>query len=182
MKCHARLPLIALLVTAAGLAGCASRPAQENYQGVSDATISNNVKTALVQDPVTRASNISVNTIDGTVELSGFVNTADQRHEAIRVARNVDGVQTVKDELRVNDQGDVGAADTDNAITRRVERALASDSQVSDANINVATSDGVVQLAGFVNSDQQRDTAGSLASSVQGVRKVDNDLRINPGD
>lgn len=182
MKPHARLLVIGLAAAGATLAGCASSPAHENDRAVSDATITNNIKTALVQDPVTRASNISVNTIDGTVELSGFVNTPGQRNEAERVARNADGVHSVKDELQVNDQGEVGAANTDDAITHRVERALASDPQTSDAHINVATSDGVVQLAGFVNSHEQRDTAGSLASSVQGVRKVDNDLRINPAD
>jgi hyperosmotically inducible protein len=187
MKSNARLLLIALVATSASLAGCAIHHDESNDQAVSDASVTANVKAALTQDPVTRASNISVNTIDGTVELSGFVNTRDQRHEAERVANNVEGVHSVKDELQVNDQADrsgevVGSAVTDDAISHRVERALAENPRTEDAHINVSTADGVVQLAGFVNSHDQKDVAGDVAGSVQGVRHVDNDLRITPGD
>jgi hyperosmotically inducible protein len=174
---------IAVLAAGASLTGCETTHHVSNYQAVSDATISANVKAALVQDPDTRASNISVNTINGTVELSGFVDTRDQRRAAVRVARSVDGVQSVREELAVNDQGRVvGAANSDDSITRQVQSALGANRQTADARINVTTDDGVVQLSGFVDSNQQRDTAADIANTVQGVRKVDNDLRLTSGD
>jgi len=169
---------------AAVIAGCESTSGYDyeaNRQGVDDATISADVKAALVQDPITRSSNISVNTMRGTVELSGFVDTPDQRREAARVAGNMAGVHSVDNELRINSEGPVvGVAMSDDAITSRVMGALASSPETRGAPIKVSTYQGVVQLAGFVNSRQERDAAGAVAGSVQGVRSVDNDLRVAP--
>jgi len=169
------------MVAAVSLVGCETNRYVSNNQAVSDSTVTANVKKALVEDPVTRASNISVNTIDGRVELSGFVNTDHELHEAVNDASNVPGVQSVKDELRVN-EGDaaIGAVDSDPVITERVRSALAANPETDSAQIKVTTADGVVQLAGFVSSEDQRDAAGDTASSVRGVRNVENDIRIAP--
>jgi hyperosmotically inducible protein len=173
---------------AAVLAGCESTSGYDydaNRQGVDDATISADVKAALVQDPMTRSSNISVNTVRGTVELSGFVDTPDQRREATRVAGNMAGVHSVDNQLRINSEGPVvgpvvSAAMSDESITSRVQVALADSLETRGAPIKVSTYEGVVQLAGFVTSRQERDAAGAVAGSVQGVRSVDNDLRVAP--
>lgn len=170
------------------LAGCVSDrdhyDSDANAQAVDDSTIAANVKAALVQDPTTRASNISVNTMHGVVELTGFVDTPDQRHEAARVARNVAGVRSVDDQLHVNgpygSPAVVGSAMSDDAISARVQSALASDPAMQGTQVKVSTDRGVVQLAGFVGSNAMRDEAGNVAGSVQGVRQVDNDLRLSP--
>jgi hyperosmotically inducible periplasmic protein len=184
MRTHAGIALAAA-IAAASLVGCEVTPpySESNAQAVDDSTITANVKAALVQDPVTRSRNISVNTIHGTVELTGFVDSRAERHEASRVAGSVAGVQSVDDELQVNSGGPVvsGIAD-DHTISSEVRSALASNPETESARIEVSTSNGVVQLAGFVDSNDQRAAAGNVASSVQGVRRVDNDLRLNPPD
>ena len=170
------------------LAGCATSDRSDsnsNREAVDDSTIAANVKAALVQDPTTRASNISVNAMHGVVELTGFVDNPDQRHEAARVASNVAGVHSVDNELHVNSpdgypNGSVGSAMSDDAITARVHAALASDPAAQGSQIKVSTYHGVVQLAGFVNSNSVRDEAGNVAGSVQGVRSVENDLKVEP--
>jgi hyperosmotically inducible periplasmic protein len=167
------------LLAAVALTGCATNHYVSNSQAVADSTITTHVKEALVQDPVTRASNISVNTLDGRVELSGFVNTNHERHEAVRDADSVAGVQSVEDQLRVNaGDAEVGAADSDAVVTQRVRSALADNPETDTAQIKVSTADGVVQLAGFVNSETQRHAAEDTASSVPGVRNVENDIQI----
>jgi hyperosmotically inducible periplasmic protein len=175
---------VAALLAAATLVGCETRPPYaSNAEAVDDATITANVKSVLVQDPETRASNISVNTIHGRVELTGFVNSRDERDEAAHDAGDVAGVRTVDNELQINGGGPVvGRATDDRTISDEVRSALASNPETESSRIEVTTSDGVVQLAGFVNSRDQRVAAGNVASSVQGVRRVDNDLRLNPGD
>jgi hyperosmotically inducible periplasmic protein len=174
----------AALVVAATLAGCETRPpySESNAAAIDDATITANVKSALVQDPVTRARNISVNTIHGTVELSGFVDSRAERDEAARVAGSVAGVGSVDDELQVNAGGPggpvVGSTFDDRTISSNVRAALDANPETRSSRIKVSTSNGVVQLAGFVDSNEQRAAAGSIARSVEGVRSVDNDLRL----
>ncbi len=183
MKTKAGIAAAAVL-SAATLAACATRPAYEsNTQAVDDATITANVKAALVQDPRTRASNISVNTLHGQVELTGFVNSPQEGREAAHDAGGVPGVRSVDNKLQINGGGPVLSQATDDpTISEEVRSALASNPQTQALRVEVTTSDGVVQLAGFVDSEQERIAAGSVASSVQGVRHVDNDLRLNPAD
>jgi hyperosmotically inducible periplasmic protein len=185
MRTNASVALAALLA-AATLAGCETAPPYEsNARAIDDSTITANVKAALVQDPATRSRNISVNTIRGTVELTGFVDSRGERDEAARDAGSVAGVRSVDDELEINSGGGgpvVGSIPDDRAISEEVRSALASNPETESSRIKVTTSEGVVQLAGFVNSNDERIAAGNVASSVQGVRRVDNDLRLNPGD
>lgn len=99
------------IVCAAGAVACSSNPnrdegpveaAAENAgRVVDDSTITAKVKAALVGDPSTKAHQINVETFQGTVQLSGFVDSSDARARALEVARNVEGVKEVKDGLEV---------------------------------------------------------------------------------
>ncbi|HYD96256.1 MAG TPA: BON domain-containing protein [Noviherbaspirillum sp.] len=67
----------------------------------------------------------------------------------------------------------------DAAITARVKTEIAQTQGIGNAAaINVDTYRGVVSLAGFVDSDQQRRTAGQAAQRVPGVEKVFNNLQL----
>lgn len=66
----------------------------------------------------------------------------------------------------------------DAAITSKVKTALLDDSGLKSFNIGVETYKDVVQLSGFVNDDQTKARAGSVASNVSGVRSVRNNLIV----
>ena len=69
----------------------------------------------------------------------------------------------------------------DAALTARVKTAIASDTGIGNAaNINVNTYRGVVQLNGFVESQDKIQRAADTARGVQGVRSVENNLRVKP--
>ncbi|HKQ82595.1 MAG TPA: BON domain-containing protein [Steroidobacteraceae bacterium] len=99
------------VVFAAGAVACSSNPEKDEGpvqsaasnagRVVDDSAITAKVKAALVGDPQTKAHQINVETFQGTVQLSGFVDSADARARALEVARNVDGVKEVKDGLEI---------------------------------------------------------------------------------
>lgn len=66
----------------------------------------------------------------------------------------------------------------DSTITTKVKAKLFDDELLSGFAISVDTFDGQVTLTGAVDSEQLKDRAGSVASSVQGVKKVNNNLNI----
>lgn len=67
----------------------------------------------------------------------------------------------------------------DAALTAKVKTAIATDAGAKTAAaVNVETYRGVVQLTGFVDSDDQVNRAVSAAKKVQGVRSVKNDIRL----
>jgi osmotically-inducible protein OsmY len=101
MKRHfATLMLAAVL--GSGLVACTSTPTQPSAgQAIDDGVVTAKVKARLVEDPVTKAHQINVETFKGTVQLSGFVETSQARARAVQLAKDVDGVKQVKDALEV---------------------------------------------------------------------------------
>jgi hyperosmotically inducible protein len=66
----------------------------------------------------------------------------------------------------------------DTAITTKVKSALASDPIVSALDVDVDTSEGRVQLSGFVETEEQSERAEDIAQSIEGVRSVENDIIV----
>jgi len=66
----------------------------------------------------------------------------------------------------------------DKALNSRVRSALADHPEYKFGDVNVASFRGVVQLSGFVNTPEQKRTAGTIAEKVQGVRSVENNITV----
>ena len=89
---------VALLTTV----GCAVTRGQESVGAyVDDATITTQIKSRMLNDPTVAGTSISVETLKGTVMLSGFAKSAAERAAAERIARDVNGVKVVKNEIVV---------------------------------------------------------------------------------
>lgn len=82
--------------------GCAATPTRDSTgQYIDDTVITTKVKSALLGDEAVKSFAVSVETVKGVVQLSGFVNTAAQKTAAGNVAAAVPGVKTVKNDLIV---------------------------------------------------------------------------------
>ena len=80
--------------------GCSSTSTKESTgEYIDDAAISTKVKTALIKDPVVKATDVKVETFKGTVQLSGFVDTAEQKARAEQIAAGVRGVTSVRNNI-----------------------------------------------------------------------------------
>jgi hyperosmotically inducible protein len=94
-----------LLLGSAGIAfnaGCSST-AEHRSTGafIDDSTITAKVKGAFVKDEVVKAIDVKVDTYNGAVQLSGFVETAEQRTRAEQIARGVAGVRDVTNNVQL---------------------------------------------------------------------------------
>jgi len=181
MKQAAWTARVGLVVIALALGACSATRTQESAgEVVDDSVLTAKVKTALVEDPVTKARQIDVETYRGVVQLAGFVDSEQEKARATELARAVTGVQEVRNDLKVGDadQSTLGEKVDDGLITTQVKTKLIADSRTDAYKINVETKEGVVQLSGFVDNDDAKRTAGEVARSVSGVRDVDNDLEI----
>lgn len=68
---------------------------------VGDSALTAKVKTALFRDPSLKAMDVSVETDNGRVLLSGWVANDEQRKKAVDIASRVEGVKQVKDSMVV---------------------------------------------------------------------------------
>lgn len=147
---------------------------------MDDSGITAKVKSALVDAKDIKSNDISVNTSKGVVTLNGFVSSQDQAERAVALAKGVEGVKSVSDKLHVKDstKSSVKGYASDTAITSEVKAKLLADDLVPSRNVKVETQDGLVQLSGTVKTKAQSDRAESVASAIEGVKSVKNDLTV----
>jgi osmotically-inducible protein OsmY len=102
MKLHTTLTAAAIVVAALTTAGCAVSRGQESTGAyIDDATITSQVKSRMLADPNVAGTSISVETLNGTVMLSGFAKSNVERDTAERIARDVNGTKTIKNQIVV---------------------------------------------------------------------------------
>ena len=70
----------------------------------------------------------------------------------------------------------------DSVLHSKVKTELVGNDFFGGMEINIEVSNGVVQLAGFVDSQKQRDTAGKSTANVVGVVRLSNQLQIKSGN
>ena len=93
----------------------------------TDSGVTTKVKAKFAQDDLVKAHEINVDTRDGVVTLTGDVDTMAARQQAVRLARDTEGVTNVVDELRVEaaaTSGDRDDIDVDVDVDGDVERGL----------------------------------------------------------
>jgi osmotically-inducible protein OsmY len=93
--------LVGILVMAITL-GCASTAKQEGTgEYFDDTVITTKVKAAILNEPTLKSAEINVETFKGVVQLSGFVTSQAAENTAIAVTRKVEGVKSVKNDMRL---------------------------------------------------------------------------------
>jgi hyperosmotically inducible protein len=143
-----------------------------------DSWITAKTKIALYADDRVPGTDINVDTQNGVVTLRGKVPTADQKRAAEDVARTIDGVASVRNDLQVVAAADrkvVNAEDKD--LKSAVQSRIKQDARLKGSDIDVRVDAGVVTLTGDVGDVGVRARASEVARSVPGVRSVKNELQ-----
>ncbi|HEU5188927.1 MAG TPA: BON domain-containing protein [Methylomirabilota bacterium] len=141
---------------------------------VSDSWITSKAKIALFADSRVPGASVHVETQKGMVYLRGKVESDEAKKAAEDVARGVEGVQGVKNELQVvpaSAKKMVEAKDDD--ITKQVKERFKADPKLK--SLDIRTDNGVVTLQGKLPSINDSARASQMAREVPGVRSVRND-------
>ncbi len=141
----------------------------------TDEELRDAVRNALLKDPATESWEVFVSVEDGTVTLTGTVDSWQEKQLAAKVAKGVNGVEALENEITV----DYKVERSDNEIESDVVGRLKWDTLVDDALISVDVDDGEVELGGTVGSLAEKTRAISDAW-VAGVEAVDGgDLNVS---
>lgn len=104
MKTQVRVLALATCLVAAAPLMSACQTQRTAGQTVDDSAINAKVKSQLLADPQVSGLNVNVTTYRGQVQLSGYVNSNEQRQRAEQIAKNVEGVKSVSNDLIVKAQ------------------------------------------------------------------------------
>ena len=155
----------------------AKETTNEAKGAVSDSWLTSKTKIALFADDRVKGKEVRVETMGGQVYLRGKVDSQEAKTAAEEIAKGVEGVKTVKNDLQVvapTARKTVEA--NDKQITKSVETTLHKDASLK--KIDVRTDAGVVVLSGEVPSITASAKASEMAHRVDGVKSVKNELRV----
>jgi len=149
--------------------------AKDTKVAVTDSWLTSKAKIALFSDDRVKGSQVKVETKDGVVHLRGKVDSADAKAAAESVAKGIDGVKSVKNDLQVVSPGARKAVDAKDAdIAKAVETRVKRESDLK--KVDVRADSGVVTLTGEVPTITASAKASEVARGVSGVRSVKNEL------
>ena len=150
----------------------------------SDSWIALKIRSSLLVHANVSAADTKVDVSNGRVLLTGTVENAAQKDLTETYAKDIEGVQSVDNQLVIKDNPSVdssssaGVAMDDASITSQVKYSLLSHRSTSAIKTKVTTKDGVVMISGDASSDAEKDLVSKLASSIRGVRSVDNEMVV----
>ena len=167
-------------------------------QYIDDSVITVKVKAAIINDPLLKASEIKVTTENGTVWLSGTLDSQEKINRAIEVAKNQENVKSVQNNLTlgVSEQSaseqagqkldkageSIGQYIDDSVITANVKAAIIDDPLLKATEIKVTTDNGLVRLSGVLDSQEKINKALEVAKNQENVKSVQNALALGvPG-
>lgn len=113
-------------------------------QHLSDASVEARIKRALVRERSLRLFDFDLEVVNGHTWIQGDVNTHDQYRRAERVARNVDGVEAVTNELTVGGQP---VSEGDSSSATQAEASSSSDREASAVYYTVRRGDTLWGIA-----------------------------------
>lgn len=143
----------------------------------TDEDLTSAVRMALALDPRVGTFDPSIEVQDGVVTLRGTVDNAKARLVAGDAARDVLGIEAVRNHLAVEPREPV----PDDELERRVTDALERSPYVEDADVEVTAVDGEIYLEGDADSWFERFEAGEVAASIAGVVEVHNSIDVAYG-
>ncbi len=104
LKAFGLILALGALPLAGGLTGCAgNRYTQSTGEHIDDRADSSRVRKALDADTQYKYGDVKVQTFKGVVQLSGFVNSRDQKNRASDLAKKVEGIKEVQNNISVKE-------------------------------------------------------------------------------
>jgi osmotically-inducible protein OsmY len=188
----ARGVALLMIILSTLIAACTERQ-------VDDAMLTARIKARMTADGRVSPSRVDVDTLNGAVTLRGEVPTQEEKDAAAQVARNVEGVRSVSDQIIVNpavagtgipsgveikQKAEKAASDVGQGVKKEAEdtfllgeiKARLAAAGYGDVAVDVER--GVVTLKGEASSDKDRIAVEAIVEKIKGVEKVDNQLVV----
>jgi osmotically-inducible protein OsmY len=196
MKKRKWIPTLAIVIATAA-AGACTRTANEETATVeqprySDADITSAVQGRLYADHDIRGGRVDVSAENGVVTMRGMVSSEESKRQALQIAKGVEGVTDVRDELKIRPPEGAGSLTTDEPagerlaaatdaawITTKIQAQYFINPDIKPWNIDVTTrAGGIVSLRGEVDDEAAKAEAVRIARATDGVTQVEDHLRL----
>jgi uncharacterized protein HI_1658 len=165
---------VAAAIGGAAVAGATKVATDPRTMGtqIDDETLEQRVYSAIKKDPQIKSeARISVTAYSGRILLTGQIPNESLRDVATGLAKGVQNVNDVYNEVRVGEKASFTQMSKDAWITSQIKSKMLVDSKVKTSDIKVVTENNEAFLMGNVTQDQGN-AAAEIARNVSGVTKV----------
>lgn len=160
---------------------------------LKDAWIDGRLEATFLFNEQLNSFDIVTDVQNGVVRLEGTVESEIERDLAGEIAKSIDGVRNVENELAVDASrarmardSDAGReaqgfkqAVVDATLTARIKSKLLANGNVSGLSVDVDSRGGDVTLSGTVGSEEEKALIASIATNTEGATSVDNELIVD---
>jgi len=144
---------------------------------IDDSTITGKINMAFLDDPLIQTLEIDVDTVEGNVILTGVVGSNIEVNRAIEIAKGVEGVNKVIDNLQVGTKT-MGQSFNDKVLGTKIKAKLFAEPNIHSLNIDVDVERSVVTLTGKVDTTANKNRIIEIARTTNGTVKVIDNLTV----
>ena len=144
---------------------------------MDDSILSTKVKSKMIGDEFVKARYIDVDVLNGVVYLIGVVKSASQKRMAADLARSVEGVRHVENQLVVG-KTTIGQSLNDTMLTSKIRAKLLQDPDIRSTNIDIDTNNNIVTLTGIVSTHNEKNRVLYVVQQVTGNRQIIDNLSV----
>ncbi|MFP8965798.1 BON domain-containing protein [Pokkaliibacter sp. CJK22405] len=181
--------LATVLSATSGIAFADSANSNQSWTGTAkDAWLDGKIETMYLMNEHLNPFKIDTDVKKGAVTLTGTVDSDIDKELAGSLAKDIEGVTTVTNNLKVDGKAEK-RDDSETSFMQQVDAATTTASiktqlflqkELTSTNISVETAPGgVVTLSGTIPSDKEKDLAVATTKDVDGVTKVVDDLVVS---
>jgi len=169
--------LTSCIETAVGL-GTAAVAASTTEKGfstsVADTVIEAKLTEKFIQEDTSLITSVEKSISNGSVLMTGKVDTQEQKILATRLAWEINGVKEVINEIQVVSDTSLKTTAKDLAASAQLRAALIGDQEISSLNYSIDVVNGIVYLSGVAANKKERERVITHAQELRFAKKVVN--------
>ena len=169
--------LTSCIETAVGL-GTAAVAASTTEKGfstsVSDTVIEAKLTDKFIKNDASFVTGVESSVSNGSVLMTGKLDTQDQKILATRLAWEIKGVKEVINEIQVISEKSIKTTAKDLAASAQLRAALIGDQEISSLNYSIDVVNGIVYLSGVAANEKERERVITHAQALRFAKKVVN--------
>ena len=141
---------------------------------VSDTVIEAKLTDKFIQKDTSLLTSVEKSVSNGTVLLTGKVDTQEQKILTTRLAWEINGVKEVVNEIQVSNESSLKTTAKDLAASAQLRAALIGDQDISSLNYSIDVVNGIVFLSGVAADEKERERVIAHAQKLRFAKKVVN--------
>lgn len=143
--------------------------------------LSEEVSQAITQEAKIGKHELDIQSWKHDITIGGYVSSPSDKQEVERIARNVDGVESLKSNIEIRPSLNQVEGDLqDRRLVSEITDVLRTNAVAADHDIDVIAINGRVKLEGQIGTDNDRAKILKLVRSVNGVETIDDNLSLRP--